>query len=103
MVILRQIIYMILTIIQFFIIFQQFVKISFFQVVISVPLVLFSNIIPITYSGLGLRESFAMEIFPHFGIPAEIAIVATLTIFLFTSFLPAIVGLYFIVSHKKSA
>lgn len=99
---LRKIIYMILTIFQFFVIFRQFVAIPFFRVAISVPLVLFSNIIPITYSGLGLRETFAMEIFPKFGISAEIAVTATLTIFLFTSFLPAIIGLYFIVSHKKS-
>jgi len=100
--ILRKIVYMLLTILQYFLILQQFFGISFWKVFISVPLVLVSNIIPITYSGLGLRESFAMEIFPKFGISGEIAVTTTLTIFLFNSVLPAIVGLYFIVSHKKS-
>ncbi len=95
-------IYMALTILQYFLILNNFVKFHIFSAVISIPLVLFANIIPITYAGLGLREQFAMEVLSKYQITPEIAITVSLSVFLFNTLLPAISGLYFILRKKKN-
>ena len=100
-IILLQIFYMIITVFQYFIILLLFSEISFFQTLISIPLVLCANIIPITFAGLGLRETFAITVLANYQIQSEIAVTASLIVFLFNSALPALVGLYFIVRKKS--
>jgi len=95
-----QIFYMTITVLQYFMILSLFSEITFFQTMISIPLVLFANIIPITYAGLGLRETFAIKVLTNYQIQSEIAVTASLIVFLFNSVLPALVGLYFIVRKK---
>ena len=96
-----QITYMFLTIFQYFILVNAFLRFHIFSAIVSVPLILSSNLIPITYEGLGLREKFAIEVFSKYTISAEIAVTVTLTIFLFNSILPAIVGLVLFLRKKK--
>ena len=67
----------------------------------TIPLILFSNLIPITYAGLGLREKFAIEVLSKYGISSEIAITASLTVFIFNVLIPAVVGLYYIIRSKR--
>ncbi|MDP8200653.1 MAG: lysylphosphatidylglycerol synthase domain-containing protein [Candidatus Tenebribacter burtonii] len=97
-----QILYMFITIFQYFILLNNFISFHFFSAVVSIPLILISNLIPITYAGLGLREKFAIEVFSKYTISAEIAVTVTLTIFLFNSVLPAIVGMVLLLRKKKS-
>lgn len=99
-VMLMQIIFVCLTFVQYFVILRNFVSIPFLFVVIAVPLIHVSHIIPITFSGFGLREIFAMEVFSRFGVHPEAAVAATLTIFIFNSVLPALVGIYFMLKAK---
>ncbi len=99
---LMQITYMFLTIFQYFILVNAFLRFHIFSAIISIPLILSSNLIPITYAGLGLREKFAIEVFSKYTISAEISVTVTLTIFLFNSVLPAIVGLVLFLRKKKS-
>jgi uncharacterized membrane protein YbhN (UPF0104 family) len=96
-----QIAYMFLTIFQYFILLNNFVSYHFFSAVISIPLILFSNLIPITYAGLGLREKFAIEVLSKYGISSETAITVSLTVFIFNSLLPAFIGLFFIIKSKR--
>ena len=96
-----QFFYMLITVLQYFMILSLFSEITFFKTLISIPLVLFANIIPITYAGLGLRETFAIKVLANYQIQSEIAIAASLIVFLFNSVLPALVGLYFIVRKKS--
>ncbi|MBW6515328.1 MAG: flippase-like domain-containing protein [Candidatus Cloacimonetes bacterium] len=98
---LRQILFVFLTVFQYFLIINQFYTISLVKLLISVPLILIANIIPITYAGLGLRETFAIYLLRDFDIQPEIAVTASLIIFLINSVLPAIVGLFFILTTKK--
>ena len=98
---LMQITYMFLTIFQYFILVNAFLRFHIFSAIISIPLILSSNLIPITYAGLGLREKFAIEVFSKYTISAEIAVTVTLTVFLFNSILPAIVGLVLFLRKKK--
>jgi hypothetical protein len=93
---------MFITIFQYFILLNNFISFHFFSAVVSIPLILISNLIPITYAGLGLREKFAIEVFSKYTISAEIAVTVTLTIFLFNSVLPAIVGMVLLLRKKKS-
>jgi len=97
-----QIIYFFLTICQYYLIINSILEIDFPSLVISVPLVLFANVIPITYAGLGLRETFAIQVLSRFSISAEIALTASLGIFLINSVLPAIPGIWFILFSKKN-
>lgn len=95
-----QITYMFITIFQYFVLVNVFVKYHIFSAIISVPLILSSNLIPITYAGLGLREKFAIEVFSKYSISSEIAVTVTLTIFFFNSVLPALVGLILLIRKK---
>ncbi len=53
----------------------------------------FSNTLPITLAGLGLRESFAIHFLKEAGFVASQAISATLSLFLIQDVLPALIGL----------
>ncbi len=96
-----QIVYMFLTIFQYFILLNNFVSFHFFSAVVSIPLILFSNLIPITYAGLGLREKFAIEILAKYNISSETAVATSLTIFIFNVLIPALIGLFFMIKRKR--
>lgn len=96
-----QIVYMSLTIFQYFILLNNFLHFHIFSAIVSVPLILFSNLIPITYAGLGLREKFAIEVLSKYGISSETAITVSLTVFIFNVLLPSLIGLYFIIRSKR--
>jgi len=92
---------MVLTIIQYFIVINSFYSISIPHAAISVPLILAASIIPITISGLGLRETFAVEVLDKFGIIPEVAVACSLTVFAVNNIIPALIGAYLMVRHKK--
>ncbi|MDR2278656.1 MAG: flippase-like domain-containing protein [Vagococcus sp.] len=98
-----QIIFRILTIAQYFIIlnFLTDLNLYFFDVAIVSSLILVSNIIPFTFNGLGLREVFAIYLLPQIGVSPEIAIVTTLLIFFLNGVLPALPGVFYILTNKK--
>lgn len=98
-----QIVYMFITIFQYFILLNTFLNFHFFSAVISIPLILFSNLIPITYAGLGLREQFAIEVLAKYEISSETAIAVSLTVFIFNVLLPALIGIYFIVKSNRNS
>ena len=102
-IMISQIVFEILTFTQYFLLLQFFLQIglSFFDVSICIALILVANIIPITYSGLGLREAASALLLPKIGIPAEIAVGASLIIFLLNAVIPALPGVVFIAMHKK--
>jgi uncharacterized membrane protein YbhN (UPF0104 family) len=87
-----QILYMLITVTQYFVVLHLFASISWFHTLIGVSLVLCANIIPLAYAGLGLRESFAMQIFPALGVAAQHAVLASLLVFFFNTAVPALVG-----------
>lgn len=97
----RQILYMVLTIIQYYVIMTNLVSINFFNVFVAVPLILSANILPITYAGLGIRETFAIEVLHKYGVRASISITCSLIIFAVNNILPALIGVYFIITRKR--
>lgn len=100
-IIMSQLIYIPLTIIQYWLILRSFTEITFIQSAISTTLILSANVIPITYAGLGLREYFAIKVLGQYGISDTAAVTTALIIFIMNSVLPALVGLYFIMKYKR--
>ena len=96
-----QIIFTFISFFQYYIILKNFAKISFFDVMISVPLVHISHILPVSFSGFGMREIFAIEVFSRFNINPEAAVTTTLMIFFMNSVLPAFVGAYLLLRANK--
>ncbi|MCF7921023.1 MAG: flippase-like domain-containing protein [Candidatus Cloacimonetes bacterium] len=95
-----QVIINFLTILQYYIFIGSFKDFSFLKALSSVPLVQFANLIPVTISGLGLREQIAMHIYPPLGISKELAISCSLFVFMISNLVPALVGLILIVTMK---
>jgi glycosyltransferase 2 family protein len=102
-IMLAQIVFVLITFFQYFILMRNFVDISFFEIMISVPLIHISHIIPLSFNGFGLRETFAIEVFSKYGISPELAVTTTFLIFFFNSVLPAVIGLFYIfkIKHHK--
>ena len=92
---LAQILAVLITLLQYWLLLNCLHSISFKQIVIRISLTQFSNIIPITISGLGLRESFAMHFLNGTGISAGQAVTATLSLFVLQDLIPAVIGTMF--------
>jgi len=101
-IMLAQIIFVLITFYQYFFLLRNFVDISFFKIMISVPLIHISHIIPLSFNGFGLRETFAIEVFSKYGISPELAVTATFLIFFFNSVIPALIGVYYIIRIKHN-
>ena len=99
-IMISQISYMLITITQYYILLQFFDNLSFKHTFVSVPLILFANVIPITYAGLGLRESFAITVLSRYSINPVYAVSVSLIVFIFNTFLPAVAGIFFWVKKK---
>ncbi len=89
---LRQMFFVFLTVLQYFIIINQFFPAAFGNILITVPLILVANLIPVTYAGLGLRETFAIHLLRNYQIQPEFAVTASLLIFILNSVVPALIG-----------
>jgi len=63
------------------------------------PVVMFTNVIPITIAGLGVREGAAIYLLGKFGILKDIAFNTSFLIFLFNTAFPALLGI--IAMNKK--
>lgn len=96
-----QAVYVFITIIQLWMILNHLAQLSFFDAMIRIALTNFANTIPITISGLGLREYFAIHFLKTAGITAEQAVSATLTLFIFHDLIPALIGTIVLLKTKK--
>ncbi|HNQ42832.1 MAG TPA: lysylphosphatidylglycerol synthase domain-containing protein, partial [Candidatus Cloacimonadota bacterium] len=88
---------------QYWLILNAFGVIGFFQNWMRMALTNFSNSIPITVAGLGLRESFAIHFLADAGFSAETAVSATLSLFLIQDVIPAIIGAGVLLKGKPKA
>ena len=90
-------------IVEYFIIINNFVKVPFIKIFTSIPIILSSKIIPISYSGLGISEGFSMQAFKNSAVTPDIAVTASLTVFIISSLLPGILGLIIFLKIKKGS
>lgn len=66
----------------------------------SVIFIIYSNSMPFTFSGLGLRENVAVYLFGMFGITAPVAVATSLFVFTTNFLAPALIGLVLILLHR---
>lgn len=92
-----------LSYIQYWLILRQILPIDFGASFVRMALTQFSNSIPITVAGLGLRESFAIHFLAGAGFSASQAVSATLTLFIIQDLLPALPGLVLLLRTQKKA
>lgn len=100
--VLSQFVYLLLTFYQYYLILEIFSDISFINTMISISLVLASTLLPISYSGLGIRESVSVLVLRGYHISPEIAVACSLMIFIFNSVIPALPGLFFLFRKVKN-
>ncbi|HPF09363.1 MAG: lysylphosphatidylglycerol synthase domain-containing protein [Candidatus Cloacimonetes bacterium] len=86
---------------QYYLVLNQMGVINLTNTWIGISLTNVSNSIPITISGLGLREGFAIHFLKDFSFSAEQAVAATLSVFLVHDVIPAVVGAVVLVRAKK--
>lgn len=86
---------------QYYIILNQLGVISAIDTWLGMGLTNISNSIPVTISGLGLREGFAIHFLQAFNFSSEQAVAATLSLFLFHDLIPAIFGAVVLFRTKR--
>lgn len=68
---------------------------NFKAVAFVYPLIMLTNLLPITISGLGVRESTSILLFSKFAVSSAVAFNATFLSYVINSLTPAIFGIYF--------
>lgn len=89
-----------LLIYQYYILLNDFHSINLMDTCISVIFIWGSGLLPITVSGLGVRENLAAFFLSKYGMPAYAAVGASLFIFFINAIIPALIGLYFIIKRR---
>jgi uncharacterized membrane protein YbhN (UPF0104 family) len=86
----------------FYVLLRCFVAVPFSVILFVFPLVLLTNVAPITLSGLGLREGTAIALLALFGISSAAAFNATFLSYLLNSVVPALIGAVYAKNMKLS-
>jgi uncharacterized membrane protein YbhN (UPF0104 family) len=81
-----------IVILQFGIILHAAANVSLRVALLTFPLVILTNVLPLTIAGLGIREAAAVLLLAHFHVPAAVAAIAAFVMFFLNTALPGIVG-----------
>ncbi len=84
---------------QYYILLNQVHEIEVFETMHTVVYLWGSGIIPISISGLGVREGLAVYFLNFYGISPAYAVATSLFLFTLNTVIPALIGVYFI--YKK--
>lgn len=94
-------IYIVLTVVAFAFVILQFgiilrgnTHVSAPVALLTFPLVILTNVLPITVAGIGLREGAAILLLGHYHVPAAIAAISAFTMFFLNTGLPGLVGAF---------
>ena len=88
---------------QFFIIINSFVAVALMPVLVVYPVIIIVNLIPVTFMGIGMRESVALITLSKFGVPPEVSVAASFLLFCLNTLLPGLVGALFVPRIKLVA
>jgi|TARA_B100001971_G_C18239078_1_gene569486 uncharacterized membrane protein YbhN (UPF0104 family) len=86
----------IIYIMQFYVLVLSFEDVSFIAVFFVVPIIVLSNILPITIGGIGVREWVSIFVFSFFGVSEIAALSSAFLAFVLTLLIPSILGLFFV-------
>lgn len=82
----------VLVLLQFGIVLLSWQSWSLDIVILTFPLVILTNVLPITIGGLGVREAAAAVLLSHYGVSQSHAVLAAFLMFALNTALPGIVG-----------
>lgn len=81
-----------IVIVQFYWLVTNYYPCRLWMAALTQPLIMLTNIMPITIAGLGIREGAAAVLLAPFGIPRAAALSSAFMLFLLNTALPAIIG-----------
>ncbi len=88
---------------QAYLLLSAFYPVTVTTILMVFPIILLTNLVPITIGGLGLREGVAIYLLSQFGISATIAVSVSLLLFLFDTVIPGVLGSFLIsFTHIKT-
>lgn len=93
-------IYLIMAI-QYFILLNLVNSISFLETMHTVIYLWGAGIVPISISGLGVREGLAVYFLEWYGVNPAHAVATSLFLFFLNTIIPAIIGVYFIYQKRQ--
>ncbi len=85
---------------QYFYLLNISFEISFYETAIVTVFIWGAGLIPISISGLGVRENLSVFFLSQFGIPGYTAVAISLLVFFINAILPAIAGVFIIIKRK---
>ena len=88
-------------VIQYYILLNLVNSIEFFETLHTVVYLWGSGIVPISISGLGVREGLAVYFLKMYGIFPAHAVATSLFLFFLNTIIPAIIGIYFIYQKRQ--
>ena len=77
---------------EFYLLILGFEFVPIQPILVVFPLVMLTNILPVTIGGLGVREGTAAVLFSMFNVSEAIAVNAAFLIFFINTFLPGLIG-----------
>jgi uncharacterized membrane protein YbhN (UPF0104 family) len=80
---------------QFYVLLLAFGPTGLKAAFLSYPLILLTNLIPLTIGNLGIREGAAAFLLARFGVAAPAAVNAAFLLFLFDSVIPGLAGAFY--------
>ena len=86
---------------QYYILMRQAYPITFDATAYTVVYLWGAGLVPISISGLGVREGLAVYFFSLYGVPAAFSVATSLFLFVFNAILPALAGVYFIYQKRE--
>jgi uncharacterized membrane protein YbhN (UPF0104 family) len=81
---------------QYYILLNDVYKIRFVHTLLTVIYIWGAGLIPVSVSGLGIREGIAAVMLKQYGIPPAAAVGIALLVFVINAIVPAIIGVFFI-------
>jgi uncharacterized membrane protein YbhN (UPF0104 family) len=92
----------VVVLIQFGIILSDWRAPTLGLVLLTFPLVILTNVLPVTVGGLGVREGAAALLLAHYGVPAADAVLAALLMFTINTALPGVAGALLLPASVRS-
>lgn len=84
-----------------YLLLSAFQPIAVTTILLVFPLILLTNLVPVTIGSLGIREGVAIYLLSQFSVPAGVAVSVSLLLFLFDTVIPGILGSLFFPFQSK--
>lgn len=87
----------------FFFLLRAFHPVEFATALATFPLIVMAGGLPVSLSGLGLREGVAALLLTRFAIPPGVAVDVALLLFAFSALIPALLGGVWLLVDRRAA